>query len=169
MPCSPTKQAAAHRTTCASGSRPCSSSGSTRSPPTPWRSSRSAAPSRSILRTARASARSSSRSWRSPCAMPDRARLEPNEACIVDPLTTLYTRVMLEAVLAKEVERAGRFGDLLSLILFDVDRLSAINEEHGYGVGDRILERLGILIRKYFRQYDWVARHSDDSIAVLLT
>ena len=57
----------------------------------------------------------------------------------------------------------------LSLILFDVDRLSTINEEHGYGVGDKILERLGILIRQYFRQHDWVARHSEDSIAVLLT
>ena len=43
---------------------------------------------------------------------------------------------MLDAVLAKELERAGRFGDAVSLILFDVDRLSTINEEHGYGVGD---------------------------------
>jgi diguanylate cyclase (GGDEF) domain len=76
---------------------------------------------------------------------------------------------MLDAVLAKELERAGRFGDDVSVILFDVDRLSTINEEHGYGVGDRILERLGILIRQYFRQHDWVARHSEDSIAVLPT
>ena len=102
-------------------------------------------------------------------AYTERALLEPAENCLVDPLTTLYTRPMLEAVLAKEVERAGRFGELLSLILFDVDRLSTINEEHGYGVGDKILERLGILIGKYFRHYDWVARYSDDSIAVLLT
>jgi len=72
-------------------------------------------------------------------------------------------------VLAKELERAGRYGDAVSLILFDVDRLSTINEEHGHGVGDRILERVGILIRQYFRQQDWVARHSDDSFAVLLT
>ena len=71
-------------------------------------------------------------------------------------------------MLAKEVERAGRFGYPISLILFDVDHLSAINEDHGYGVGDKILERLGILIRSYFRQHDWVARHSEDSIAVLL-
>ena len=76
---------------------------------------------------------------------------------------------MFDAVLAKELERAGRFGYVVSLILFDVDRLSTINQEHGYGVGDRILERLGILIRQYFRQHDWVARHSEDSIAVLLT
>ena len=56
----------------------------------------------------------------------------------------------------------------MSLILFDVDHLSAINKNHGYGVGDKILERIAILIKRYFRQHDWVARHSEDSIAVLL-
>lgn len=98
-----------------------------------------------------------------------RAQAESSEAAITDKLTTCYTRPMFEAVLAKELERAGRFGNAVSLILFDVDRLSAINQEFGYGVGDKILERLGILIRQYFRQHDWVARHSEDSIAVLLT
>jgi diguanylate cyclase (GGDEF)-like protein len=97
-----------------------------------------------------------------------RAQLEPSEASITDGLTTLYTRPMFAAVLAKEVELAGRFGQPLSLVLFDVDRLSAINQEYGYGVGDKILERIGILLRKYFRQYDWVARYSEDSMAVLL-
>lgn len=97
------------------------------------------------------------------------ALLEPNDTAIIDKLTTLHTRPLFDAVLAKELERAGRFGSAVSLILFDVDRLSAINQEHGYGVGDKILERLGILIRQYFRQHDWVARHSEDSIAVLLS
>src|SRR4029450_13417977 len=99
----------------------------------------------------------------------ERAQREPHEAAVVDKLTTLHTRPMLDAVLAKELERAGRFGDDVSVILFDVDRLSTINEEHGYGVGDRILERLGILIRQYFRQHDWVARYSEDAIGLALT
>ena len=102
-------------------------------------------------------------------AYAERAQLEPAEAAVIDRLTTLHTRVMLDAVMAKEFERAGRFGTAISLILFDIDRLSVINQEHGYGVGDRILERLGILMRQYFRHHDWVARHSEDSIAVLLT
>ena len=102
-------------------------------------------------------------------AYTERAQLEPSEAAIIDKLTTLHTRLVFNAVLAKEVERAGRLGYSISLILFDVDNLSSINQEHGYGVGDRILERLGILIRQYFRQHDWVARHSEDSIAVLLS
>ncbi len=102
-------------------------------------------------------------------AYTEHAHFEPSNTTIIDTLTTLHTRPLLDAVLAKELERAGRYGFAISLILFDVDRLSAINQEHGYGVGDRILERLGILIRTYFRQHDWVARHSEDSIAVLLT
>jgi diguanylate cyclase (GGDEF)-like protein len=102
-------------------------------------------------------------------AYTERVRLEPTDAAVIDTLTTLHTRPLFDAVLAKEVERAGRYGYAISLILFDVDHLSRINQEHGYGVGDRILERLGILIRQYFRQYDWVARYSEDAIAVLLS
>jgi diguanylate cyclase (GGDEF)-like protein len=102
-------------------------------------------------------------------AYTERAQLEAAGAAITDHLTTLYTRPVLDAVLTKALERATRFGDTVSLILFDVDRLATINEAHGYGVGDRILERLGILVRGYFRQYDWVARHSEDSVVVVLT
>jgi diguanylate cyclase (GGDEF)-like protein len=97
-----------------------------------------------------------------------RARLQSSDLAIIDPLTKLYTRPLFDAVLAKEVVRAGRVGYPISLILFDVDHLADINSNHGRGVGDRILERLGFLIRSFFRQHDWVARHSDDAIAVLL-
>jgi diguanylate cyclase (GGDEF)-like protein len=102
-------------------------------------------------------------------AYTDRVQLEPADAAIVDRLTTLYTHAMMQAVLDKQLELATRFGHAISFILFDVDNLSQINRDHGYGVGDRILERLGILIRQYFRQHDWVARHFEDAIAVLLT
>jgi diguanylate cyclase (GGDEF)-like protein len=102
-------------------------------------------------------------------AYTERTQLEPSEAAIVDKLTTLYTRPLFDAVLGKELERANRYGSPMSLILFDVDRLSTINQDHGYGVGDKILERLGILIRQYFRQHDWVARYSEGSMVVLLS
>jgi len=99
----------------------------------------------------------------------ERSQLDPSHTAITDKLTTLYTRPLFDAVLAKELERAARFNVPMSLILFDVDRLSSINKQHGYGVGDKVLERLGILMRQYFRQHDWVARFAEDAIAVLLT
>ena len=98
----------------------------------------------------------------------EREQSEPGESMMIDRLTTLHTRPLFDTALAKEADRAGRFGIPLSVILFDVDALSQINEDHGYGVGDRMLERLGILIRGFFRQHDWIARYSDDAIAVVL-
>jgi diguanylate cyclase (GGDEF)-like protein/excisionase family DNA binding protein len=87
---------------------------------------------------------------------------------IEDPLTTLVTRPVIDAVLPKECCRAERFEHWLSMMLIDVDNLSAINKAHGYGVGDRILERIGILLRAYFREHDWVGRYAEDTFAVLL-
>ena len=95
-------------------------------------------------------------------AMPERPSIE-------DALTTLHTRPVLDAVLLKECHRAERFEHWVSLMLIDVDNLSGINRAHGYGVGDRILERMGILLRTYFREHDWVVRYAGDTIAVLLT
>ena len=92
----------------------------------------------------------------------------PPDSAIEDPRTTLHTRPVLDAVLAKECCRAERFEHWLSMMLIDIDHLSAINQVHGSGVGDRILERMGILVRSYFRQHDWVTRYREDSIAVLL-
>jgi diguanylate cyclase (GGDEF)-like protein len=102
-------------------------------------------------------------------AYAERAQLEPSGATLVDGLTTLYSRPVFDAALGKAVDRAGRCGDPTSIILFDIDRLADINHDHGYGVGDRVLERLGILIKAFFRQHDWVARYSEDTIAVILS
>jgi diguanylate cyclase (GGDEF)-like protein/excisionase family DNA binding protein len=85
-----------------------------------------------------------------------------------DPLTTLIASPVFELALAQEIERAIRHHHALALLLFDIDDLSQINREHGWGVGDRLLERTGILARQYFRMHDWVARYGDDAIAVLL-
>jgi len=98
-----------------------------------------------------------------------RAQRDAGDAAVIDRLTTLHTRSLFDTVLAKEADRAGRFGYGIALIIFDVDRLAMLNAQHGSGVGDRVLERVGILVRQYFRQHDWVARYGDDAIAVLLT
>lgn len=98
----------------------------------------------------------------------ERAQQEATSPTISDRLTTLYSRAMMDVVLSTEVQRAERFSFPIAFLVFDVDRLSELNQSYGYGVGDRLLERLGILIRRFFRQNDWVFRHGEDSIAVLL-
>jgi diguanylate cyclase (GGDEF)-like protein/excisionase family DNA binding protein len=89
-------------------------------------------------------------------------------ASLRDPLTTLMMPEVFDLVLAQEARRALRHKHGVVMILFDVDDLTQFNRVHGEGAGDRLLERLGILARRFFRTHDWVARHGDDSIAVLL-
>jgi diguanylate cyclase (GGDEF)-like protein len=85
-----------------------------------------------------------------------------------DSLTTLLNDQVFDLVLEQEVQRAIRHHHGVSMILFDIDDLSELNRAHGFGAGDRLLERLGILARGFFRTHDWVARYGGDSIAVLL-
>jgi diguanylate cyclase (GGDEF)-like protein len=101
-------------------------------------------------------------------AYAERVRLAPVAADVTDRLTTLLTRPVIEAALAREGNRAARLGHSFALVMVDVDGLARINEQHGCGVGDRILERLGVLVRGFFRQHDWVGRIDDDAMAVLL-
>jgi diguanylate cyclase (GGDEF)-like protein len=85
-----------------------------------------------------------------------------------DALTTLLNTEVFDLVLQQEIQRALRHHHGVSMILFDVDDLSQLNRAHGYGAGDRLLERLGILTRQFFRTHDWAARYDDDSMGVLL-
>jgi diguanylate cyclase (GGDEF)-like protein len=85
-----------------------------------------------------------------------------------DPLTTLIVGPVFDLALSQEIERAQRYKQPLAVLLFDFDNLSLMNREHGRRVGDRLLERTGILARQFFRTHDWVARRNGDAIAVLL-
>jgi diguanylate cyclase (GGDEF)-like protein len=98
----------------------------------------------------------------------ERITHDPGRNEITEPMTRLYTRALFDLVLSKEIERASRRGGSISLLLFDLDHLSTLNQTYGRGVGDRILERLGALMRTFFRHHDWVARHADDSVIVLM-
>lgn len=101
-------------------------------------------------------------------ALAERLSLEPQVTQLTDRLTTLFTRPVLELVLDRAVKHAVRYGHPISLILLDIDRLAVINDAYGFGVGDRVLERLGILLRKFFREIDYAARMGEGRFAVLL-
>ena len=101
-------------------------------------------------------------------AVAERITREPDQSALHDSLTALHTRAVLLAALEKEIRRAERFLHPFAMILVDVDHLAEINAKHGYGFGDRVLERIGIVIRNYFREHDWVTRCAEDTFAILL-
>jgi diguanylate cyclase (GGDEF)-like protein/excisionase family DNA binding protein len=96
------------------------------------------------------------------------AERDDGHSMVRDRLTTLLSREALDLALAQELQRSLRHQHGVALILFDIDNMGVLNRAHGFGAGDRLLERLGILARRFFRNHDWAARHGDDSIGVLL-
>jgi diguanylate cyclase (GGDEF)-like protein len=101
-------------------------------------------------------------------AVAERITREPDQSALHDSLTALHTRAVMLAALEKEIRRSERFKHPFAMIVVDVDHLAEINAKHGYGFGDRVLERIGIVIRNYFREHDWVTRSSEDAFAILL-
>jgi diguanylate cyclase (GGDEF)-like protein len=80
----------------------------------------------------------------------------------------LHPPSVMMAALDKELRRAERGALRLAFMILEVDRFAEIVREHGPGVAGRVLERFGVLVQKYFRRHDWIARHGDSSVAVLL-
>ena len=87
---------------------------------------------------------------------------------ITDSLTTLHTKEVFLAALDKEIQRSERFSHSFAVMVIDIDRLGEINSAHGYGAGDFVIQRVGIVVRNYFRETDWVARATGEAFAILL-
>lgn len=85
-----------------------------------------------------------------------------------DPLTGLGNRVVLEENLAQAVQRAvdgGRHGYVL---LLDLDGFKPINDTHGHGMGDQVLQALSRRLLASVRSTDTVARLGGDEFVIVI-
>lgn len=85
-----------------------------------------------------------------------------------DALTGLPNRRALEQVLARDVARAERSGDPLSVVLLDVDHFKRFNDTYGHLVGDQVLRHLGGIVQRSLREGDFVARYGGEEFCVVL-
>ena len=54
------------------------------------------------------------------------------------------------------------------LILVDVDVFKAVNDTFGHGIGDQILRKVASVLKKQFRNIDYVCRIGGDEFAVIM-
>lgn len=85
-----------------------------------------------------------------------------------DALTGLLNRRALDEHVERERARAQRHGLALSLALLDLDAFKPINDTHGHGVGDKLLQAFARLLASQVREGDSVYRHGGDEFAMLL-
>jgi len=85
-----------------------------------------------------------------------------------DPLTDLFNRRAWQDELGRELARATRAGDPLSIGLIDIDELKAFNDRYGHAAGDRLLLTAAARWRRGLRVTDLIARLGGDEFAVTM-
>ena len=85
-----------------------------------------------------------------------------------DTLTGLYNRGYFHEVLEREMARALRYGDVLAVVMIDLDGFKDVNDEHGHAAGDKVLTDIARLLRPHLRDGDILARYGGDEFVALL-
>jgi diguanylate cyclase (GGDEF)-like protein len=85
-----------------------------------------------------------------------------------DPLTGLPNRRGWDEQLARELARARRSGEALSVALLDLNDFKTFNDAHGHQAGDRLLLEAATAWDGQLRDVDVLCRWGGDEFAVLL-
>ena len=96
------------------------------------------------------------------------ADAEAERLATIDPLTGAYNRRTFHEIAERELARARRAGQPLSMVLIDLDHFRDVNEKHGHVVGDEVLARFADLVRDSLRKEDMLVRFGGDQFLILL-
>jgi two-component system, cell cycle response regulator len=85
-----------------------------------------------------------------------------------DGLTKIANRRTFEQTLEREVARATRSAEHLSLVMVDIDHFKALNDQHGHQAGDEVLRNVAAALAIECRDFDTPARYGGEEFAVVL-
>jgi diguanylate cyclase (GGDEF)-like protein/PAS domain S-box-containing protein len=91
------------------------------------------------------------------------------ELSITDDLTGLFNQRHFYNQLRAEIDRIQRYKHPLALLLLDVDNFKIYNDTYGHLAGDKVLSKLGEVIRKSIRRTDSGYRYGGEEFTVILT
>ncbi|MGE0631726.1 MAG: diguanylate cyclase [Pseudobdellovibrionaceae bacterium] len=86
-----------------------------------------------------------------------------------DVLTGAYSKAALLVRGPEAIKRSDVLGEMLSILVFDLDFFRTINTNHGHPGGDYVLKELGSLVsNKLVRANDFFARYGGEEFVVIL-
>jgi len=90
------------------------------------------------------------------------------QLAITDDLTKLYNSRHFYSQLELEVDRSNRYNNPLSLLLMDIDHFKDYNDAYGHLEGNKVLVRIGQIIRSLLRKMDSAYRYGGEEFTVIL-
>lgn len=91
---------------------------------------------------------------------------ESRRLATIDALTGLNNRRAFVEAATREVARADRYLEPLSLVLFDLDHFKQVNDVRGHASGDCVLRAIGRLLIEKMRTADFCARWGGEEFVV---
>lgn len=85
-----------------------------------------------------------------------------------DVLTGLLNRRAMEEAIGEQMQRGRRTGEILSLLMLDIDHFKSINDRFGHPVGDLALQHVAAILQANVREIDHLARIGGEEFLVLM-
>ncbi len=90
------------------------------------------------------------------------------QMALYDNLTGLLNRQSIDDYLERSVARAERYGKSLSVMFIDLDKFKVVNDKYGHEVGDALLTRVALRLKKDLRKSDTIGRIGGDEFIVIM-
>ncbi len=85
-----------------------------------------------------------------------------------DSLTDLNNRRQTLLLGEHEYRRCERYGRPFAVIMIDIDHFKKINDSHGHGVGDEVLQQVSDVLKRSSRTSDIVGRYGGEEFLIFL-
>lgn len=85
-----------------------------------------------------------------------------------DGLTGLLNRKTWENDLNEEFRRYQRYGQVTSLIMFDIDHFKKINDNFGHPAGDEVIRQTAAIVMNMVREIDKAGRYGGEEFTIML-
>lgn len=89
-------------------------------------------------------------------------------SAIRDQLTGVYNRTYFNEYIKKIMAHSNRYGEIISLIMIDINDLKQLNEKYGSQAGDNVIFETARIIISTIRKADVVFRYEGDKFLVVL-
>ncbi len=90
------------------------------------------------------------------------------EQALTDGLTSLLNRRALDVRLEALVKEAHDNERQLSVLMLDIDHFKRFNDQFGHAIGDEVIRRVAVILRKQIRGNDLAARYGGEEFVVVL-
>ncbi len=92
----------------------------------------------------------------------------PERAGMLDEVSGLFDHSYFQIRLAQEISRAGRYKNVLTLLMLDLDNFTEYIKAHGIHRGNIVIKKIAEFFRRALRGSDIVVRYGIDEFAVIL-